>query len=66
MNEAAIEKSVEVICNKGCQQVNLVIQALERGDKTGEVQSLSQHERHQVLNELKSIMNVYGGICRIS
>ncbi len=66
MNKTAIEKSVEAICAKGCQQVYLAIQALESGDKTGEVESLSQHERRQVLNELKSIMNVYGGSCCIS
>lgn len=66
MNKVAIDKSVEAICRKGCQQVSRDIHTLESGRKTDEVESLSQFERLQVLNELKSIMDVYGNSCRIN
>lgn len=66
MNKTEIDKSVEAICNKGCQHVFRDINTLERGEKTDEVEDLSQLERLQVLKELKSIMDVYGSSCRIN
>ena len=64
MNKIAIDKSVEAICCKGCQHVFRDIRTLESGDKLDEVKNLSQLEKLKVLDELRSIMDVYGYSCR--
>ncbi|MCG8429100.1 MAG: hypothetical protein MI754_17225 [Chromatiales bacterium] len=64
-NSAAVSAIVEVICNKGCQQVRQDIALLEQGVLLPEVSSLEAIERQAVLVELQSIMAVYGDSCRI-
>lgn len=65
MNQSRIAHCIEVLCQKGCKEVSLVILALERGEPMAEVQELNEDERQVVLNELKSIMAVYqeNGTC---
>jgi len=65
MDQSRIAHCIEVLCQKGCKEVSLVILALERGDLMTEVQELDEGERQAVLQELKSIMSVYqeGGTC---
>ena len=65
MDQSKIAHCIEVLCQKGCKEVSLVILALERGDPMTEVQELNEGERQAVLKELKSIMAVYqeGGTC---
>ncbi|MES9897786.1 MAG: hypothetical protein ABW148_02045 [Sedimenticola sp.] len=65
MSKSKIERSVEVICNQGCQQVRQAISLLEQGKLLPEVESLSTDERTRLLGELKSIMSVYGDSCRV-
>ncbi|MES9844075.1 MAG: hypothetical protein ABW162_14930 [Candidatus Sedimenticola sp. PURPLELP] len=65
MQRTKIDACVEAICNKGCQEVRLDISLLEQGDNPPEVRNLSERERSLVLNELKTIMSVYGDSCRI-
>ena len=60
-----IDAYVEAICNKGCQTVRQDISILEQGETVPELQALTEQERTQVLVELKSIMAVYGDVCRI-
>ncbi|GAO37353.1 hypothetical protein SCT_2774 [Sulfuricella sp. T08] len=59
MDQSRIAHCIEVLCQKGCKEVSLVILTLERGDLMTEVQELNEDERQAVLNELKSIMAVY-------
>jgi len=65
MDQSKIAHCIEVLCQKGCKEVSLVILALERGDPMAEVQKLNEGERLAVVKELKSIMSVYqeGGTC---
>lgn len=65
MDQSKIAHCIEVLCQKGCKEVSLVILALERGETMAEVQELNEGERLAVVKELKSIMSVYqeGGTC---
>ena len=65
MDQSKIAHCIEVLCQKGCKEVSLVILALERGEPMAEAQELNEGERQAVLQELKSIMAVYqeGGTC---
>jgi hypothetical protein len=65
MDQSKIAHCIEVLCQKGCKEVSLVILALERGEAMAEVQELNEGERLAVVKELKSIMSVYqeGGTC---
>lgn len=65
MDKSRIAHCIEVLCQRGCKEVSLVILALERGESMAETQELNEVERQVVLHELKSIMAVYreGGTC---
>lgn len=65
MDKSRITHCIEVLCQRGCKEVSLVILALERGETMAETQALDEAERQEVLHELKSIMAVYqeGGTC---
>jgi hypothetical protein len=65
MDDQKIALCVEAICNKGCQMVRQDIRLLEAGDTIPEVDMLDGDECRLVLQELKSIMAVYGDSCRI-
>ncbi len=65
MQASLIQHAVETICNKGCRQVRADILALEQGRGPDETSGLEARERAAVLQELKSIMAVYGDECRI-
>ncbi|MDJ0808115.1 MAG: hypothetical protein QNJ78_14935 [Gammaproteobacteria bacterium] len=58
-----IDQSVERLCQKGCQSVREDIRLLERGVVLPELQDLDDLGRKQVLQELQSIMAVYGDMC---
>jgi hypothetical protein len=60
-----VEHAIEVLCHKGCRQVWREILALERGERLPETEGLSAKEQRLVLQELKSIMAVYGDRCSI-
>lgn len=65
MDKSRIAHCIEVLCQRGCKEVSLVILALERGETMAETQELDEVGRQVVLHELKSIMAVYqeGGTC---
>ena len=58
-----VEACVEALCQKGCRSVHETIARLERGEVLPETLGLSQAERRVVLEELRSIMAVYGATC---
>ena len=62
----AVEKVVEELCEKGCQSVRQDIEKLEAGQPVPETRNLSRDELTHVVEELKSIMAVYGDSCRIN
>jgi len=57
--------SIEAFCLQGCRSVRESIARLERGEVLPQVAALSPAERHVVLQELRSIMAVYGDACRL-
>jgi hypothetical protein len=60
-----VDDRVEAICQLGCRTVSEIIDRLERGETVAETDTLDEHDRAAVLAELKSIMAVYGGTCRL-
>ncbi|NNG13122.1 MAG: hypothetical protein HKM88_07725 [Halobacteria archaeon] len=60
-----MESCIEALCQRGCDQVNGYIKALEMGEEFPEVAHLSIPERRAVLLELIAIMDVYDGACDI-
>ncbi len=65
MQNLDIDACIEAICNKGCQAVRREIQLLEQGQTLPELSHLSLKARQSVLEELKTIMSVYGNSCRV-
>lgn len=59
-----VEECVEALCQKGCRSVHHSIRALESGQGLPETEELTEEEVAKVLKELKSVMSVYGDICR--
>ena len=64
MHRAKVANCVERLCQKGCKAVRQDIAALEGGRALSETRGLSAEEVRSVLLELKSIMDVYGDVCR--
>ncbi|MCB1735813.1 MAG: hypothetical protein H6981_03090 [Gammaproteobacteria bacterium] len=63
--EHLVEDVIEQMCQAGCKTVLQKIDALERGEIIPECERLDCNSRHVVLHELKSIMAVYGNVCRL-
>ena len=61
-----VEECVEELCEKGCGSVREDIEKLEAGVELPETQDLSKEELSKVVDELKSIMAVYGDSCRVT
>ena len=64
MQQTKITDCIERLCQKGCTAVRADIMALEDGRRLPETRGLSAMEIRSVLLELKSIMDVYGDVCR--
>jgi hypothetical protein len=60
MNRQRVDHCVELLCDRGCRAVWRDIQCLEAGKILPETAALSEEERRAVLQELKSVMAVYG------
>jgi len=56
---AHVQSTIESICELGCDRVNDIIDALERGSSVMETAGLDKTDRQRVLLELKEIMAVY-------
>lgn len=67
MKTEAFDALVETICADGCRKVYQTISQLENNaGYPDSLEPLSDKERQQVLEELKSIMDVYdGNMCSI-
>ncbi|MDM8568749.1 hypothetical protein QUF50_04405 [Thiotrichales bacterium HSG1] len=61
--EKQVDSCLEYICNQGCQAVTQIIQQLEQGQIIDIIEPLNPEQRTNLLQELKSIMAVYGGSC---
>lgn len=56
-----LSECLEAICQCGCEAVLATISAMEAGQTVPQIEQLTEDERRLVLQELKSIMDVYGG-----
>lgn len=63
LSDNNIEKTVELICQKGCKAVWTDIAILEQGEMVEEATGLVATDIVVVVAELKSIMAVYDGTC---
>ena len=63
MDQAKINRCIEVLCHKGCREVTRVIGVLERDEALPETAGLDAAECAEVLRELKVIMAVYDRPC---
>ncbi|MDP2830419.1 MAG: hypothetical protein Q8O37_17675 [Sulfuricellaceae bacterium] len=59
MDQSKIDDCLEQFSARGCDEVNKIIQHLESGALLEDMHAMTSNERHAVLTELKSIMNVY-------
>ena len=55
-----VENALDSICLLGCNVVSAYISALQKGESRPEYQSLDSEQRARLLQELQSIMSVYG------
>lgn len=60
-----VEACLEALCLRGCRSVLRDIERLARGEAFPEVAALDPEERRRLLEELRSIMAVYEGACRM-
>lgn len=61
-----VEKTVEIVCQRGCEYARQVIVQLEAGETEKIAELRDPADSEQVLVELKEIMSVYddsGGSC---
>jgi hypothetical protein len=63
MASKQIDQCVEALCQKGCGAVREDIKLLKRGVILPELKALDDRARKAVLDELCSIMAVYGDRC---
>ena len=63
MKHEQIDRVIENLCLKGCVSVREDIKLLQRGVILPEIRDLDEFARHAVLEELQSIMAVYGDVC---
>ncbi len=65
MDRGKIDQCVELLCHRGCREVGQIITRLDAGEAVDGTESLADAEREAVLQELRSIMAVYGGQCHV-
>ena len=65
MNRKQIDQAIENLCLKGCVSVREDIKLLQKGVILPELQELDELARRAVLQELQSIMAVYGDACPV-
>jgi hypothetical protein len=63
MSRNRIDQAIENICLKGCLSVREDIKLLQSGVILPELRDFDELARHLVLQELQSIMAVYGDAC---
>lgn len=63
MDQAKINRCIDVLCHRGCREVTRVIGVLERDEPVPETAGLDTLECGEVLRELKAIMAVYERPC---
>lgn len=67
MKTVNFDALVEAICAEGCKHVYQTISLLEKQESYPDaLAALTDSERQHILEELKSIMDVYGGnVCSL-
>lgn len=59
MSQRRIDDTVEVLCQRGCRYVNRLLDSAEQQAACRDLDRLSERERGQVIEELRSVMAVY-------
>lgn len=59
MQHPQVNECVEALCLTGCDMVRATIKAMEEGLPVAQTAGLSDDEKLQVLDELRTIMAVY-------
>ncbi len=58
-----VDDCLEAICQLGCKEVGRKLELMDQGVFVTDVAGLSSAERQQVHEELRAVMDVYGGGC---
>ncbi len=59
MKSSRIDRVTHLICQRGCQYVNLILNDKKAQQDCSELLNLSGNEKEVVIQELKSVMSVY-------
>jgi pullulanase/glycogen debranching enzyme len=59
LSEKEVHDYAEKIAERGCANVNRLLQEIEDGTEVPEIAHLDEHQQRQVLVELKIVMAVY-------
>jgi len=59
LSSEQVSQCIDALCQCGCDAVRATISALESGVVVPQIETLSENERQQVLDELKAVMAVY-------
>ncbi|RMG28365.1 MAG: hypothetical protein D6721_08575 [Gammaproteobacteria bacterium] len=60
-----MDQVIDLLCARGCRAVTACIDLLEQGVEETAWAHLDASERARLLEELRAIMAVYGGRCRV-
>ena len=55
------ESLLEELCQMGCRKITVLLQQLDQNNVPDELKGISSEDCTYLYNELKSIMDVYGG-----
>ena len=67
MNNSQVDSALNSICGRGCRYVNKVLNDKQAQLDCNEFLKLNRSDQYAVIEELKSVMSVYGqtGSCSI-
>lgn len=65
MDQAKIDRCIDVFCHRGCREVTRIIGVMERSESLPDTDELNPAEFGAVLRELKAIMAVYDRPCDV-
>ena len=61
-----LDEVLEEIAQRGCLEVNQIINQLDSGKSPAPLEQLKPSERDYIYNELKAVMAIYeGGVCSL-
>ncbi|MCB1875923.1 MAG: hypothetical protein KDH88_08115 [Chromatiales bacterium] len=65
MDQMKLDAALELLCQRGCREVNLLIRDLESGKRPPELDTLDRIETQALLEELRDVMAVYSYRCGV-